>query len=47
MELITESSDQRLGYIKPNFTQIFYKVDNQTKIHDDNKKLMFPAIYEV
>ena len=47
MELITESSDIRTGYIKPNFTQIIYQVDNQTKIHDDSKKLMFPAIYEV
>ena len=27
MELIAESSDQRKGYIKPNFTQIYYSVD--------------------
>jgi hypothetical protein len=37
MELIAESSDQRKGFIKPNFTQINYSVDNQTKVHNDNK----------
>ena len=47
MELITESSDIRSGFIKPDYTQIYYKIDRDAKIHDDKKKVLFSAIYEV
>jgi hypothetical protein len=46
MELIVESSDVRSGFIKPEHTQIYYKIDKDAKIHDDKKKVLFSAIYE-
>ena len=45
--MIVESSDIRNGFIKPQYTKIYYQIDKQTKIHDDKKSMMFPAIYEV
>jgi hypothetical protein len=37
LELIVEDSDIRNGFIKPKFSQIYYQLDRQTKIHDDKK----------